>query len=113
MSLLSELTTTMSGIGIPVETGVFSGEAPDTYCVLTPLVDLFDLHADDTPGVDIQEVRVSLFSKDNYIDIKDRIVRAILAANMTITNRAYIGHEDDTGYHHYSIDAEQTYEWEG
>ena len=34
----------------PVETGVFSDAAPDTYLVLTPLSDTFDLHADNRSG---------------------------------------------------------------
>ena len=39
MSLLSELNTIAESCGVPVETGVFSDAAPDTYLVLTPLSD--------------------------------------------------------------------------
>ena len=60
MSLLSELKTIISSLGIPVETGVFSDNAPDEYTVLIPLNDEFDLHADNQPGVDIQGVRISI-----------------------------------------------------
>jgi hypothetical protein len=109
MNLLTELTTTMNTLGVPVETGVFSDEAPETYAVLTPMISTFDLYADNSPGVDIQEVRVSLFTKNNYLDLQDRIVRACLDAGMTIASRSYIGHEDDTGYHHYAIDVKQLY----
>lgn len=66
MSLLSELNTIAESCGVPVETGVFSDVAPDTYLVLTPLSDSFDLHADNRPSVDVQEVRLSLFCKENY-----------------------------------------------
>lgn len=45
MSLLSELNTIAESCGVPVETGVFSDAAPDTYLVLTPLSDGFVLHA--------------------------------------------------------------------
>lgn len=31
MSLLSDLQTIAEHCGVPVETGVFSGKAPDTY----------------------------------------------------------------------------------
>ena len=61
MSLLSELNTIAESCGVPVETGVFSDAAPDTYLVLTPLSDSFDLHADNQPSIDVQEVRLSLF----------------------------------------------------
>ena len=50
MSLLSDLQTIAEHCGVSVETGVFSGKAPDTYLVITPLSDSFELHADNTPG---------------------------------------------------------------
>ncbi len=112
MSLLSELNTIAGSYGIPVETGVFTDPAPDTYLVLTPLSDTFDLHADDRPGIDTQEVRLSLFCRENYMKIKNTLARALLAADVTVTDRRYIGHEDDTGYHHYAIDVAKSYVWE-
>jgi hypothetical protein len=104
MSILTALNALLTGLQIPVETGVFSGKAPDEYVVITPLADIFELHADNRPGAETQEARLSLFSKGNYLQRKNQIVRALLAADFTITARLYIGHEDDTGYHHYAID---------
>ena len=112
MSLLAEVKAIIENCKIPVETGVFSDAPPDTYAVLTPLADSFDLHADNKPTRDVQEVRLSLFCKENYLKIKNRLVKAILNADMTITDRRYIGHEDDTGYHHYAIDVAKSYVWE-
>ncbi len=112
MSLLAEVKAIIENCKIPVETGVFSGLSPDTYAVLTPLADSFDLHADNKPTMDVQEVRLSLFCKENYLKSKNRLVKAILNADMTITDRRYIGHEDDTGYHHYAIDVAKSYVWE-
>ena len=112
MSLLSELNTIAESCGIPAETGIFSDPAPDTYLVLTPLSDSFDLHADDRPGIDTQEVRLSLFTKGSYTKLKNVFVRALLGADFYITDRRYIGHEDDTGYHHYAIDVAKSYTWE-
>ena len=68
MSLLTELNTIAGNVGIAVETGVFSGTAPTEYLVLTPLSDSFDVHADNHPGVDVQEVRISLFTKGSYLE---------------------------------------------
>ena len=48
MSLLSDLQTIAEHCGVPVETGVFSGKAPDTYLVITPLSDNLELHAGGT-----------------------------------------------------------------
>lgn len=106
--ILEELKTILSPI-IPLETGVFSNTAPEQYAVLTPLSDEFALHADDRPGCDVQAVRVSLYDKGNYIKIKNTLVSLLLSADMTITGRRYIGHEDDTGYHHYAIDVAKQY----
>lgn len=112
MSLLSELNAIAESYGVSVETGVFSDAAPNTYLVLTPLTDSFELHADNQPSVDIQEVRLSLFCRENYTKIKNRLVKAALNADMTITDRRYIGFETDTGYHHYAIDVAKSYVWE-
>ena len=112
MSLLADLNTIAGRVGLLVETGVFSGIAPTEYLVLTPLSDSFDIHGDNTPGVDVQEVRISLFTKGSYTKWKNTLVRAILAADITITERRYIGHDDDTGYHNYAIDVANYYELE-
>ena len=112
MSLLADLNTIAGRVGLPVETSVFSVIAPTEYRVLTPLSDSFDIHGDNTPGVDVQEVRISLFTKGSYTKWKNTLVRAILAADITITERRYIGHDDDTGYHNYAIDVANYYELE-
>jgi hypothetical protein len=109
MSILSELNTLITDLPLPVETGVFSYKAPDEYVVLTPLSDTFEVHADNRPGFEVQEVRISLFSKGNYRLPKKQIVTALLNADFTITERRYIEHEDDTGYHHYAIDVAKNY----
>ena len=56
MSLLADLNIIAGNVGIAVETGVFSGTAPTEYLVLTPLSDSFDVHADNDPGVDVQQL---------------------------------------------------------
>ena len=109
MSVLVELNGLIAGLGISVETGVFSGIAPDEYVVITPLADTFELFADNLPEFETQEARLSIYAKGNYLALKNKIIGALLAGDFTITNRQYIGHEDDTKYHHYAIDAEKIY----
>lgn len=111
MSLLQELNDLLSPI-IPVETGVFSKSTPDRYAVITPLADIFELYTDDSPRNESQEARLSLFDKGSYTSVKNQIVRALLNAEFIITDRRYVGHEDDTGYHHYAIDVAKNYELE-
>ena len=112
MSLLSELKSIAEKLNIKVETGAFSDTPPDEYIVLTPLVDSFEMHCDNMPEYEIQEVRISIFSKGNYTALKYMLVTALFKADITITDRRYVGHENDTGYHHYAIDTAKTYRME-
>ncbi len=112
MSILANINTALTPLGIPIETGVFSGVAPDKYIVIVPLNDSFGVNADNAPTYDVQEARTSLYSKGNYGVDKNRIIRALLSADLTITSRQYIGYENDTGYHHYVVDVANHYEME-
>lgn len=111
MTLLSDIQNIIEPLNIPIETGIFNEEAPDIYMVVTPLSDTFEIMADNNPEVDVQEARISIFSKTNYQTAKAAVVRALLNEGMTITARQYIGYETDTGYHHYNIDVAQYYDF--
>ena len=112
MSMLEELNAIVVSAGFPVETGVFSGTASDEYVVITPISEHFALFSDDTPGMNIEEARLSLFSKKNYIQKKDLLVRMLLSAGFLVTERRYGGYEQETGYHLYSLDVAHEYEQE-
>ena len=112
MSVLSDINVTLEPLGIPLETGVFKDEAPDKYIVVVPMADSFELHADNTPGYDVQEARISMYAKGSYTKDKNAIVRALLGADFTITDRRYIGYETETGYFHYNVDVAKHYEME-
>lgn len=112
MSILSDVHAILGTLAIPVETGVFTDKAPDEYVVVVPLLDTFDLHADNAPGVDVQEVRLSIYTKGNYTQLKNRIVRSLLSQDLTVTGRQYIGYETETGYHHCNVDVAHYYELE-
>lgn len=111
MSILKEINTLLGSFDIPIETGYFSGTPPDEYIVITPMVDTFGIFADNLPQAETQEIRLSLFSKNNYILRKNQLTRLLLEAGFTITDRRYIGFEDDTKYHHYVIDVASEYEF--
>jgi hypothetical protein len=97
---------------IPVETGVFSSVAPDEYAVLIPVTDSFTLFADGRPLAEVSEVRISLFCKGNLTARARQITALLLEADFTVTGRWYQGREEDTGYHHLSIDVAKEYETE-
>ena len=113
MSLLKELNRLLEPIGIPIETGAFSGKPPDAYVVITPMADRLEFYADNQAHSVIAEARLSLFSKKNYSALKKQLTNTLLAAEMIITDRQYIGFENDTKYHHYAIDVMKEYEMEG
>jgi hypothetical protein len=112
MSTLADLNTALATLGVPLETGVFAEQAPDKYIVIVPLTDTFAVNADNAPSYDVQEARVSLYSKGNYTKDKNRIIRCVLGADFVITGRQYIGYETETGYHHYVVDVAKQYEFE-
>ena len=112
MSILADMQRVIKPLGIPIETGVFTDKAPDKYIVVVPLTDTFAVHADNQPEIDVQEARLSLYTQGSYTKEKNALVRALLAADITITGRQYVGYETEPGYHHYNIDVANHYEME-
>lgn len=112
MNILSEVKELLTPLGIPIETGVFKDTAPDSYIVLVPLSDSFPLNADDRPQTDEQELRISVYSKGNYLHIKNQITARLLSNYFYITDRRYNGYDTDTGYYQYTIDVAKNYELE-
>lgn len=110
MNILEEINELVHGLGIQLETGVFKSEAPDTYVVLIPLADTFPLNADNIPLADVQEVRITLFSKGNYLKLKKRITAKLISADFCITGRRYNGFDTGAGYHQYTIDVAKNYD---
>lgn len=112
MSILADIQSVVAPLGIPIETGVFKDKAPDKYIVVIPLSDTFAVNADNAPTYDVQEARLSLYTQGSYTKEKNALVRALLAADLTITGRQYVGYETETGYHHYNVDVANHYEME-
>lgn len=104
-ALLEQLTMIADELGLPFEVGLYTATTgPETYLVATPLTDVLDVFADNQPSVEVEEVRLALFTRGNYLNLRNRITRALLDAGLTITARTYVGFEADTGFHHYAID---------
>ena len=108
-SILRDLKKTLMVTGLPMETGVFSDQVPEEYLVIIPMNDLFDLFADNLPQMDLQEARISLFTKGNYMARKNQVVVLLISSNFTITDRRYIGEEAETGFHNIAIDVAKEY----
>ena len=80
--------------------------------MIIPLTDSFELYADNTPQNEVQDARLSLYSKNNYYKLRNRLTKELLAADFTVTDRRYIGFEADEKLHHYVIDVLKQYELE-
>lgn len=103
--LLEQLASVADSLGVAFEVGLFTQTPlPATYLVVTPLTDSFEVFADNTPGVEVEEACLALYTQANYLKIRDQITHALIDAGVTITARRYVGYEPDTGYHHYAID---------
>lgn len=103
--LLENLSHIAKQLGLAYAVSCYTDSpAPDTYLVFTPLTDSLEVFADNTPGIEVEEVRIALFTKTNYLALRDQITKALISARLVITGRRYIGYEADTGFHHYSID---------
>ena len=100
MTILAELNTLLNDLLIQVETGKLSDKALEEYVVLVPVSDNFSLFCDDRPKYETSEVRLSIFTKGNYIKLKNKIVKELLNRTFTITDKRYVEYENDTGYHH-------------
>lgn len=103
--LLEQLTALCKKLNLPSATGAFNASpAPEQFAVLTPIADVYDLHAANEPGVEVEHVRLSVYSKGNYLHLRDLISHALLQTGITVEARTYVGFEADTGFHHYAID---------
>lgn len=103
--LLEQLSGIAERLELPYSVGLYAEiPAPDTYLVFTPLADSLEVFADNTPGIEVEEVRVSVFAKANYLAVRDQLTRALIDADLMVSARRYVGYEPDTGLHHYSID---------
>ena len=112
MNILEELKSILTELNVPVETGVFSNKAPSTYIVLVPIDDTYPLSGDDKPLIDQNEVRISIYTKGNYIALKNQILDKLLLSDFTITTRRFGGYESGTGYFQYTIDVAKIYDIE-
>jgi hypothetical protein len=109
MSALAELKKIAEELGLSSGAVSFEKKAPETYLVFTPLYDDLLLYADNRPLVETEEVRISLFSKENYLLWKRRLTDILLEQDFIITERRFLELEEDTGYYHYSLDVAKEY----
>ena len=85
MNILAQVNLLLSRLSIPVETGSMKQATSDKYIVLVPLADSYPVSADNLPIADVQELRITIFSKENYIKLKNQIISILLSNDFCIT----------------------------
>jgi hypothetical protein len=111
-NILTELNELLTNVGVTFETGAFGGKAPEEYVVIVPLADQLNLFANNRPETEVQEARLSLYCKGNFIKLRNRLTKALLESDFTITDRRYVGYEESAKLHHYAIEVAKNYELE-
>lgn len=105
MPLLELVTHIAREHGIPCVTGVWTdAPAPASYLALTPIADVLEVYGDNAPGIEVEHVRASLYTRNNYLQLRNQLTNAFLQAGITVEARTYVGVEADTGFHHYAFD---------
>jgi len=110
--LLTELTEIITNLKLSVVTGVHGTDdisGKNEYIVLIPMN--YDLtgYADDTSWDEVQEIRLSLFHRGDFMAIMRGLTKSLLKTDITITDRRYVGWERNSKYHHYVIDVSKNY----
>jgi hypothetical protein len=108
MSILEELHELLDPI-LPTENDFYSGVPLETYAVLIPLDEPLGLYADDLPLIEMPIVRISVFTKNNYISLVKQLKKLLLENDFTITECRKVEFEEDTKYHHYAIEVQKDY----
>jgi hypothetical protein len=107
--ILRELLLLLSALSIPTQTGVFSGTAPEAYAVMYPVSEEFTLYGDNLPHGVISCVLLALFSKGSYIDLETELTAALVQSDFCVSDRRYMGCDEETGYHRFDITVEKLY----
>ncbi|MDR0957921.1 MAG: hypothetical protein LBM16_01765 [Clostridiales bacterium] len=107
MSFLSKIIAVLEKNGVPTQTVHFTQTPlPDEYAVITPMIDSFEIFADNKPQIETSSARISIFTRGNFTELVKRISFSLIESDFFVTDRRYIGYEKEAMYHHYSIDTE-------
>jgi hypothetical protein len=104
VSIYEVVIDTLKPINIPVSINENVDKKAESFIIIIPLYDGFDVFADNMPGVEINEIELAVYSKGNYLKLVKDISALLLGTGFTITGRRYIEYEKDTKLHHYIID---------
>lgn len=104
MSIQERIISILVPLKIPIHVAMNPEKSKDSFLVLIPLSDHLVGYGDNQPSSTIEELEIALYTKGNYLELREQITKLLLQADITITDRRYIEYEPQTKYHHYVID---------
>lgn len=96
---MDSLKKILESAGLPAERGVYTGKKkpPAYYTFLRINMDA-TIYADDTPAIDREMYRVTLFYKGDFEAQLEKTLEVLEAAGVYINNVDAENYETDTGY---------------
>ena len=113
MNIIGELQELLAPIGLYVAECVYEGTPQldgtkiieRRFLLLTPLHEGYPDIADDAPLTESAQADINIYSPDNYLSIKEKVIRLLNDSEFSVVDRQYINYEENT--HHYVITVEK------
>ncbi len=103
MSIFEMIINTLKPLNIPVAMTESIDKQLKKYIVMKPVQEDFIAYADNKPNMEVVQAELSLYSKENFIDLAREITNTLIEAGFTIKNRKYMDYNQETKLHHYVI----------
>lgn len=104
MSISQKIISALKPLNLPVTLIENPVRTASEYIVLIPIADSFPVYANNRPIAEVNEMELAVYIKGNYLDLIDKILKQLITAELTITDRRYVEYEAATKFHHYAID---------
>ena len=100
-SINKQVIAALTELKLPIDVSVTKSKGADAFLVINPQYDTPKQYADDVPQTLVQEIELALYKRGNYLELKDKIMKYLITAGITVSDGRYIEYETDTKYHHY------------
>lgn len=104
MSISQKIISALKPLNLPVTLIENPVRTASEYIVLIPIADSFPVYANNRPIAEVNEMELAVYIKGNYLDLIDKILKQLITAELTLTDRRYVEYEAATKFHHYAID---------
>lgn len=106
-TLYEDLQAILAALDIPNEMLLYRATPlPDTFAILTPIGSEL-VYASDEITHEIPEVRVVIYSKNNYRATVKSLIAAVNSAGLTVTESTFVDYDDESGFYSYAVGVEK------